>query len=568
MAAAREQQGQVPDPAFLSVMKLGDKRISLYHKQTAEKEGGPVLTKQTFLHGTLILVGAGFVTKVLGFVYRIALSRLIGDEGMGLFQMAFPILIFIITITTGGIPVAISKLVSEAEAKRDEQRIRSILIVSILVVICASLFFTLLTLVGAPLIARTLLTDERAIYPLMGIAPIVPIIAVSSIFRGYFQGRQHMSPYAISQIVETITRIFTVIMIARLLLPYGVEYAAAGAMIGMVIGEFAGMLFLLRSYKNDPKRPPLRFKPRELFQWKQWGRFRETIMRLMRLAVPVTASRTVGSLSYAVEPIIVSQSLAIAGISVAASTALYGQLEGMAIPLLYFPAFITYALSVSLVPAISEAAAKGKHRMVAHRLNQAMRLALVVGGPCAIIMFVLAVPLTDLLYHNTSVARLLQIMAPFAVFLYLQGPLSAVLQGLDKAKDAMRNSIFGAVVKTALIFLLGSQPFLGIDGVVIALNCGLVIVTVFHFLSVMRYTPFPLMAGDLLKLALAVGAMGFVAHLVFIHAAGQMWMRILLSLTTSVAVYLIALMVLSLLKQDDVRRIPYIGHWLAAFLPR
>ncbi|SMO38576.1 stage V sporulation protein B [Melghirimyces algeriensis] len=526
------------------------------------------MTKQTFIHGTLVLVGAGFITKVLGFVYRIALSRLIGDEGMGLFQMAFPILIFFIGLTTFGLPVAISKLVSEAEAKKDEQRIRSILIVSVLIVTISSLFFTLLILVTAPVIARTLLTDERAVYSLIGIAPILPIVAISSIFRGYFQGRQHMSPYAFSQVIEQIVRIFTVLLLARYLYPFGVEYAAAGAMVGVVIGEFAGMLYLLHSYKKDPKRPPIRFHPGEALHLKQWRRFRTTMARLIRIAFPVTASRMVGSLSYAVEPIVVSQSLALAGISVAASTAMYGQLEGMAIPLLFFPAFITYALSTSLVPAISEAAAKKQYRMVEHRLNQAMRLALVVGGPCAAVLFVLALPLTDLLYHNTSVSRLLQIMAPFAVFLYLQGPLSAVLQGLDKAKDAMRNSIFGAVIKTALIFILGSRPTLGIDGVVIAINCGIVIVTVFHFISVIRYISFTLMGGDFIKLMVAVVGMGAVAHWVMLHTEGEAILRILLALSSSFIVYLGFLVFLSLLKKDDVKRIPYIGRWLSPFLPR
>src|SRR5690606_6053791 len=174
------------------------------------------LTKQSFLRGTLILVGAGFVTKVLGFVYRIVLSRIIGDEGMGLFQMAYPILLFAITLTTAGLPVAISKLVSEAEATGDERRIRNLLIVS--TVIVTGLLFTALTILLAPVIANTLLTDERAVYPLLGIAPIIPIVAVASIFRGYFQGRQRMGPYAFSQIVEQIIRIFTVLILAQVLL--------------------------------------------------------------------------------------------------------------------------------------------------------------------------------------------------------------------------------------------------------------------------------------------------------------------------------------------------------------
>ncbi|MFS8512465.1 MAG: oligosaccharide flippase family protein, partial [Planifilum fulgidum] len=129
------------------------------------------MTKQSFLRGTLILVGAGFVTKVLGFVYRIVLSRIIGDEGMGLFQMAYPILLFAITLTTAGLPVAISKLVSEAEATGDERRIRNLLIVSTVIVTITGFLFTALTILLAPVIANTLLTDDRAVYPLLGIAP-------------------------------------------------------------------------------------------------------------------------------------------------------------------------------------------------------------------------------------------------------------------------------------------------------------------------------------------------------------------------------------------------------------
>ena len=221
------------------------------------------MTKQTFLRGTLVLVGAGFVTKILGFAYRIVLSRMIGDEGMGLFQMAYPILLFTITLTTAGLPVAISKLVSEAEAKGDERQIRNLLIVATVIVTMTGILFTVLMILLAPVIANTLLTDERALYPLLGAAPIIPIVAVSSIFRGYFQGRQRMSPYAFSQIGEQIVRIFTVLILAQLLLPYGIEYASAGAMIGIICGEFAGLMMLIRSYRKDPRRPALQLRGRK-----------------------------------------------------------------------------------------------------------------------------------------------------------------------------------------------------------------------------------------------------------------------------------------------------------------
>ncbi|TCP65665.1 stage V sporulation protein B [Baia soyae] len=529
------------------------------------------MRKQSFLAGTLILVGAGFLTKILGFIYRIALSRLIGDEGMGLFQLAFPILIFAVVITSAGIPVAISKLVSEAEAKNEEHKIPHIIIVAGIVVGITSTIVTSLVFVFAPILAKTLLTDPRTLYALMGITPIIPVIAISSIFRGYFQGRQNMSPYALSQIIEQVVRIFTVLMLAKYLLPYGVEYAASGAMIGMVIGEFTGMLYLYYRYRKDPKRPILRqiWKRRKNQKDDKniVSRF-NTITDFFRVAVPVTLSRTIGSLTYAVEPIIVSQSLAIAGIAAATSTALYGQLEGMALPLVFFPAFITYALTVSLVPAVSEAAAQHNTTLIERRLQQAIRLSLIIGAPCTMLVYVLAEPLATLLYHQPSVGQMIQIMAPISLFHYLQGPFAAVLQGLDKANIAMRNSIIGAVIKIVCIWLLATRPSLGIMGVAIAINIGILVVTCLHFISIIKLVPYMINARELVKLTISIGGMGFVCYYLGTQAHSPLLQRVLLTILCGFGIYLICLVLFSLIRKDDVSRLPYVGAWVARFLPR
>jgi stage V sporulation protein B len=518
------------------------------------------MSKQGFLYGTLILVGAGFITKILGFVYRIALSRIIGDEGMGLFQMVFPILIFAIVITTAGIPVAISKLVSEAEARGEEERIPAILIVSMFIVIITSIIIAISVFFGAPLIAHTLLTDERTVHALLAITPIIPIIAISSIFRGYFQGRQNMSPYAIAQIIEQLVRIFTVIFLAKYLLPFGIEYAAAGAMFGMVIGEFAGLIYIYICYRRDERYTPLHLfqRPKYLVQ---------SIKDVLRVSVPVTLSRMIGSFTYAIEPIVVSQSLALAGISTSVATALYGRLEGMALPLIFFPAFITYALTVSLVPAISEAAAQNRPKLIEHRLQQAIRLSLLIGAPCTIIILILAEPLSILLYRQSEIAHLIYIIAPVSFIHYLQGPFASVLQGLDQANIAMRNSIIGAIVKIPLIFWLASQPSLGIDGVAIAINIGIIIVTGLHFISILRYVPLTFHLKEITKLISSVLIMGFVAYYLIHQEGTSLLSRVLLTCVSSFGVYFICLLLLSLIRKGDVNRIPYIGKWIAKVLP-
>src|SRR5579875_1490197 len=160
-----------------------------------------------FLKGTFILLIAGFITRILGFINRIVIARCIGEEGVGLYMMAFPTFILVVTITQMGLPVAISKNVAEAEAKGDFAEIKKILVVSLALTIGLSVIFTPALLLLAPFLSTTLFTDQRIYYPLMAIAPVIPVSAVSSVLRGYFQGRQNMRPAANSQILEQLVRI-------------------------------------------------------------------------------------------------------------------------------------------------------------------------------------------------------------------------------------------------------------------------------------------------------------------------------------------------------------------------
>ncbi len=139
-----------------------------------------------FLQGTIILIIAGLITRVLGFVNRIVVARMIGDEGVGLYMMAVPTLVLVITLTQLGLPVAISKLVAEAEALGDRHKIKKILVVSLSITCTLSILFTLGLILFAPVVAKTFFTDSRTIYPLLAIIPVIPIIAVSSVIRGYF----------------------------------------------------------------------------------------------------------------------------------------------------------------------------------------------------------------------------------------------------------------------------------------------------------------------------------------------------------------------------------------------
>ncbi|WP_047151234.1 stage V sporulation protein B [Aneurinibacillus tyrosinisolvens] len=524
------------------------------------------MSKQTFIKGTLVLVVAGLIVKILGFINRVMLARIIGAEGLGLYQMAVPTFILVISLATFGLNVSISKMVAEADASGDRGKIRLILQISLVIVSVLSFIFTTLMIVGASLISTYFLTDARAYYPLIAIAPIVPIVAISSVLRGYFQGKQNMIPPASSQVIEQIVRMFTVILLAMWLMPKGVEFAAAGAMAGVVIGEAFGMLSLFLQFKRQ--RLPQLLQKRSLSGIMKKNR--EVFQQLLDISLPVTGSRIIGSLTFFVEPIIVAQSLMLAGISSSAATSFYGQLAGMAIPLLVFPTFITYSLSVSLVPAVAEAAAQKNDRLVYRRIYQSLRLALVFGAPCSALLYVFAEPLSLMLYHDDKVGHFLKILAPYSIFLYFQAPLQAALQGLNHANIAMRNTIIGALLKTAAIFLLASRPELNVDGVVLSVNISILSVALLHFFSVSKVTGFTIQIQDFIKVTGSVSLSSYLA----LHMA-QYWSNMLplsqamiIASLLSLFIYGLLLIWLKILGRQDVQRIPWIGTTLAHFFPK
>ncbi|RBN38264.1 stage V sporulation protein B, partial [Priestia megaterium] len=336
-------------------------------------------------------------------------------------------------------------------------------------------------------------TDSRTIYPLLAIIPVIPIIAVSSVIRGYFQGKQQMKPAAYSQIIEQVVRITLIAVCTKAFLPYGIEYAAAGAMLSSVFGELASLFYMVFMFKRK-KKITVR---RKFFASLHAGK--DTFFDLMRIALPTTGSRMIGSISWFLEPIVVAQSLAIAGVATAVATKQYGELTGFALPLLMLPSFVTVSLSTSLVPAISESLAQNQMKQIEYRLHQALRLSFVTGGLAVVVLYVFANPVMELMYGSDKAAIFVKVMAPFFIFYYFQGPLQAVLQALDLAKAAMINSFIGAAVKTSLIFLLATQPNLGIMGAGLAIVVGMMLVTLLHLSTVMKKITYKLHVFEYLR---------------------------------------------------------------------
>lgn len=524
--------------------------------------------RQSFLYGTVILIVSGAITKILGFANRIVFSRIIGAEGVGLYQMVVPILYFLITLTTFGLPVAIAKQVAETEAAQDFRQTRRVLLLSLFVCSGISLFVSLLLFLGARQLTHWLYTDERAYVVFLAAIPVIPIASISAVLRGYFQGKQNMIPTAASQLLEQVVRMVLVVVMTLSFLDMGIEYATAGAVASIIFGEAAGLLYIIWQYRQGSRKTAEKLINTPLFVSLQQSR--ENLWQLLSVSFPVTMSRLVGSMGYVLEPMVVPFALVYAGFQIAEATTLYGQFSGMAVPLLLFPTFLTYSLSVSLVPAVAEAAFQKNAHLVHRRIYQSMRITLVIGAPCTVLLYVFAEPLCQLLYGDPGVGVLLKELAPFSVFLFFQAPLAAALQGLDQANLVFRNTLISAVVKTVAMFLITAQPSFGIHGAVIALNLGITLTTLLHFASLMKGIGFTINLVEFGKIGVTMIAMGYSGSYMATYwfATLPLGQLILYSSLFSLLLYLLLLIALRILGKQDVQRIPWIGEQLALFFPR
>ena len=244
--------------------------------------------KDKFLRGALILTVAGLMVKVIGSVNRILLSRLLGGEGIGLYQMAYPFYLLMLSICSAGVPVAVSIIVAEKVAKDDYAQAHRVFKVTLGLMAAFGLVFSLVLYGSAGLLVNSgWIRDSRAYYALVVLTPAVFFSSILASFRGYFQGYQMMTAPAVSQILEQLIRVMTMIGLAYFLLPYGLEYAAAGAAFGAIPGGLAGLLVLSWFYGRARK------------QWKEKidrqiateeDSIRVIAKRLFLLAVPVSCA--------------------------------------------------------------------------------------------------------------------------------------------------------------------------------------------------------------------------------------------------------------------------------------
>lgn len=526
--------------------------------------------KQSFIKGALILTLAGFFVRLIGAGLRIFLAAIMGDEGIGLYQMAYPIYTTLLAISTAGIPTAISKLVAENLAHRDYRGAYRVFKISLLIMTILGAIFSLLLFGGAEFFVQKIVKDPRAYYPLISISPAILFVTVLSAFRGYFQGFQEMTPTASSQIIEQFGRVAAVIALVFLLLPRGLEYAAAGAAFGAVAGSFLALLFLLFLYFRE--RPAFIKKIKQQTLHREYSS-RQILYRIITLSVPITLGSLVIPLVNMVDLSVVPLRLHEAGYSTEEATALYGQLTGMASSVIQFPLILTIALAMSLVPAISEAQALRNSSLVRGRTDVAMRFTLFFSIPASFGLFVLAEPITFVLFENTSAAYPLAMMAFGLIFLSLYTSTSGILQGLGFVLEPVKYMLLGTFIKFVLSWVLTADPRLHIGGAALATVVSFLIASILNMRKVSLVTGWRFSLQELLfKPLLASIFMSWAAKVIYSTAEGMFAASfslraaqaasLFLSILCGMILFLFLLFLFGGVRQEDLKAVPRLGALL------
>ncbi len=528
---------------------------------------------ESFLKGTLILTVAGFVVKVIGSLNWIFVSRILGGEGIGLYQMAFPIYFFAMTVSQAGVPVAISIITAERVALKDIYGAKRVFRISMALMLVTGLVFSFLTYFGAQwLIDWHFIRDPRAYMSMVVLAPTVFFVTFLASSRGYLQGWQRMTPTAVSQIVEQIFRVITMIVLANLLLPWGLEYASAGASLGALAGAVTGLIVLVyyhirldrdieRDYGHVLEPTP------ETKGETSW----QIIKRIFALSLPVSAASIMLPVVSNLDLMIVPQRLEVAGYSVNQATELFGYLTGMAVPLVNLATILTASMAMSIVPAISEARALKQKDRVYSQTASSVRISNFVCFPAFVIVFVLATPIASLIYNAPGAGPAVMISAVSIVLLGLHQVSTAVLQGLGHTKIPMVNMVLAAVAKVILNWTLTAQPWLGIMGAAWATAADMGVAAFINLYFIYRYIGYRIEIPQLLKTVGAAAVMAVSVKFFYDFTMAQ-WAMGTFSTFGAVfvgcVVYLVTLVLIGGIREEDVQRIPMIGKFFIRGLRR
>ncbi|MFJ7858900.1 polysaccharide biosynthesis protein [Peribacillus sp. NPDC097206] len=425
---------------------------------------------QSFYKGTLILIVAAFFGECIEFFVNMILARELQEEGMGLYMSILPVFFLIYVIASFELHVSIAKFVAENKpALHYNLLLHAFKLATVVVLImCIILPFIL---------SFSSIMDGFHPYIKWMLIGLIPIVAFSSIARGYFMGVQQMSKIAISNFLKKIFQ-FGLLLVIFNLFQFNQEKSLLMAFFVLVGSEFLVFLYLISIL---------------ILQVRIMGRGtnlrttgKHARQKLLEVSLPTMGLRIFHAITNAIQPFLIHAALLSAGFGAVLATEHFGMLTGVAMTIGFFPAFIAHSLMIMLIPTVSEAHKNQDKEKLRVLLQKSMWFTVMYGVPAVLIIYLFAEPLTALFFSSTTASLYLKMLCPYFLFHFFIIPMQAYLIGLGLVKDAFIHTVWAHIVSFTLMYILGSQAVLNMEGVILGMNTGAVLITFMHYLTICK----------------------------------------------------------------------------------
>lgn len=510
--------------------------------------------KQGFLQGALIIAIAHIVVKIIGALYKIPLTRyILGPDGIGIYNSSYTIYNVLFIVSTAGLPVAISKMVSESIANDNYKEALKIFKVSRIILFILGVLGFCILLFGAGAFADFLKIPSAGI-AMMAMAPSLFFVSLMSAYRGFYQGMSNMMPTALSEVIEAGGKMFVGLLLSYLFLSYGIEYAASGAILGVSTGTFVAALFLMLYWYR------LRPQVKNLCKAEQQTEKSKTIAsKLIKLAVPITLGASVFTLASVIDLTMIMRQLAGLGFDEDARTTMYGYYSGYAVTMFNLPPTIIASLAVSIVPAISVSLVKKDWATATKTVETAIRITLLIALPCAVGMSVLSGPILNLAFNDTGAELLLKILAYGIIFVSIVMVANAIIQAKGNVWVPVINMCIGGIVKIIVNYVLVGNINININGAPVGTVLCYLTTALLNLVAIHKYFSPKYGVGFIVKTVISVVIMGICASISYnalISITSSNSISLLVSIALSAIIYFVLLLALKAVEKQDVLAMP------------
>lgn len=486
------------------------------------------------MEGAAVLVVAHLVVKIIGACFKIPLANILQETGMAYFTRAYNLYAALFVMATAGLPVAVSKMVSESLAKENFAESKKILKAAIALLTIIGAIGTCVLFFGARSFADGAFNSPGSYLSIVAISPAILFISILSAFRGYFQGHSNMVPTAYSEVLEAVSKLVIGLLGAYLLMSISSEVAAAGAISGVTLGGLFALILLVFFYFKNRKTTPLTNATAS-------NSSKKIFVRLLTIAVPITIGAAVMSLTNVIDTFMISNRLSsitvdesifktlteFFGVSAnnarigesitsAAADVMYGSYSGYAMSLFNLPPSIVTSISMSIVPAISAALAIKNHSQAKLLTESSIRITTMFALPCAIGMSVLSSPILVALYNNSRAQDTLALLSLAIIFVCIVSVTTSILQAAGHVFIPVRNMLIGGVFKVVSNYILIAVPQLNIGGAPISTFCCYLIIASLNIAAITKIIRPDFNFKDfILKPLVSAIAMGVIVYIVY-----------------------------------------------------